>query len=90
MPDSEPQVAPGTDAGGVASLGIGERLRSARKARALTLEQAAETLHLDESVILALEEERFEALGAPVFVRGHLRAYARLLHALVDQPKRDQ
>ncbi len=27
----------------------------------------------------ALEEERFEVLGAPVFVRGHLRRYAELL-----------
>lgn len=61
------------------ALGLGERLRSARKARALTLEQAAFTLRLEAPVLRALEDERYEALGAPVFVRGHLRAYARLL-----------
>ncbi len=77
MPDKEPTIeAAPAEAGG---LGLGERLRSARKARALTLEQVCDTLHLDESVILALEEERFETLGAPVFVRGHLKAYARLV-----------
>jgi cytoskeleton protein RodZ len=61
------------------ALGLGERLRSARKARALTLDQAASALHLEPAILVALEEERFTALGAPVFVRGHLRAYARLL-----------
>lgn len=61
------------------ALGLGERLRSARKARALTLEQAAFTLRLEVPVLQALEDERYTALGAAVFVRGHLKAYARLL-----------
>jgi cytoskeleton protein RodZ len=61
------------------ALGLGERLRSARKARALTLEQAAFTLRLEASVLRALEDERYDALGAGVFVRGHLKAYAKLL-----------
>lgn len=60
-------------------LGLGARLRSARKARALTLEQAAQALRLDGAILQGLEEERFDRLGAPVFVRGHLKAYARLL-----------
>jgi cytoskeleton protein RodZ len=60
-------------------LGLGERLRSARKARAISVAQAAEALRLEEESVLALEEERFEALGAPVFVRGHLRRYAQLV-----------
>lgn len=61
------------------ALGLGERLRSARKGRALTLQQAAFTLRLGESVLRALEDERYEVLGAAVFVRGHLKAYAKLL-----------
>lgn len=61
------------------ALGLGERLRSARKARALTLEQAAFTLRLEVPVLRALEDERYETLGAAVFVRGHLKAYAKLL-----------
>lgn len=66
------------------ALGLGERLRSARKARALSLEHVSEKLHLDETVILALEDERFDVLGAPVFVRGHLKAYARLVGLAPD------
>jgi cytoskeleton protein RodZ len=61
------------------ALGLGERLRSARKARALSLEHVSEALHLDENIVLALEDERFDVLGAPVFVRGHLKAYSRLV-----------
>ena len=62
-----------------AALGLGERLRSARKARALTLEQAAFSIRVDPAVLRALEDERYEVLGAAVFVRGHLKAYAKLL-----------
>ncbi len=63
----------------VGSLSLGDRLRSARKARALSLDQVARELHLEESIIADLENERFESLGAPVFVRGHLKLYARLI-----------
>lgn len=62
-----------------AGLALGDRLRSARKARALSVAQVADALRLEEATVLALEEERFEALGAPVFVRGHLRRYAQLV-----------
>ncbi len=57
----------------------GARLRREREAHGLTEQQAAETLTLDPSVILALEANDFPALGAPVFARGHLRRYASLL-----------
>ena len=61
------------------SLGLGERLRSARKARALSVAQVAQALRLEEASVAALEEGRFEAIGAPVFVRGHLKRYAALV-----------
>jgi cytoskeleton protein RodZ len=61
------------------AAGIGEVLRGARARRGLEVRQAAERLHVDAAVIEALEDERFAALGAPVFVRGHLRRYAELL-----------
>ncbi len=79
MPEPDPEI--GQD---VSGLGLGERLRSARKARALSLEQVAESLHLDENIVVALEDERYDAFGAPVFVRGHLRAYARLVGLPID------
>lgn len=36
-------------------------------------------LHMPMQVVRALEEEQWQKLGAPVFVRGKLRSYARLL-----------
>lgn len=58
---------------------IGARLRSARERSRLTILQAAEKLHVDPYILEALEAEDFEALGAPVYVKGHLRHYAELV-----------
>lgn len=57
----------------------GELLRRERERRALSIRQAAESLHLDTWMIEALETNRFLALGAPVYAKGHLRNYAMLL-----------
>jgi cytoskeleton protein RodZ len=54
-------------------------LRAERERRGYSVQHAAEDLHLDAWVIEALEANRFEALGAPVYARGHLRKYAALL-----------
>jgi len=66
-------------------LGLGERLRSARKARALSVAQVAESLRLEEASVVALEEGRFDAMGAAVFVRGHLKRYAQLVGLAEEQ-----
>lgn len=66
------------EAAGEEVRGIGARLRVARERRGLTLLQAAEKLHVDARVLEALEGEDFAALGAAVYVRGHLRRYAEL------------
>ena len=60
-------------------------MREGRLDVGLTLEQVADGLHLDERVIAALETEEFDEIGAPVFVRGHLKAYARVLR--IDESK---
>ena len=84
MPDNETNAgADGRD--GSSAISLGERLSSARTARAISLEQAARTLHLDKAVVAALEAEQFEALGAAVFVKGHLRSYAELLGLSQDE-----
>jgi cytoskeleton protein RodZ len=59
--------------------GIGVRLRAGREKLGLTVLQAAEKLHLDARILESLESENFEALGAPVYARGHLRHYAELV-----------
>jgi cytoskeleton protein RodZ len=58
---------------------IGPRLVRARQEQELSLEKAAASLRVDVGVLQSLENENFAALGAQVFVRGHLRKYARLL-----------
>jgi cytoskeleton protein RodZ len=57
----------------------GDLLLAARKSRGLSQGKVAESLNLDKAQVCALEENRFEDLGAPVFARGHLRKYARLV-----------
>lgn len=64
--------------------GIGARLRSARERSRLTILQAAERLHVDPDVLEALETDDFAALGAPVYVKGHLRHYAELVGESAD------
>ena len=68
-----------SEAVGGARERIGARLRSAREARGLTTLQAAEKLHVEPRILEALEAENFAALGAAVYVRGHLRRYADLV-----------
>jgi cytoskeleton protein RodZ len=66
------------------SASIGERLAAARERAGVSQAVAAERLHLDPKVIEALEANRFEDLGAPVYVRGHLRRYAEFLGEPAD------
>jgi cytoskeleton protein RodZ len=66
------------------SEGIGARLRGARERSRLTILQAAEKLHVDPDVLEALEADNFAALGAPVYVKGHLRHYAELVGEPVE------
>lgn len=68
-----------SDTGSEKASGIGARLKAGRERMGLTLLQSAERLHVDPKVIEALEAERFDELGAPVYVRGHLRHYAELV-----------
>ena len=63
----------------------GARLRAAREGRGLSIEEVADRLRLNEALVLAMEEDRFGLLGAPVFARGHLKNYA----ALVGAPERE-
>ena len=57
----------------------GARLRRAREAKGLDLERTAQLLHLKPPAVAALEADDYAALPGPVFVRGYVRNYARLL-----------
>jgi len=54
----------------------GELLRVARERKELALSTVGKQLKLDSRVIQALENNQFDKIGAPVFVKGHLRKYA--------------
>lgn len=58
---------------------IGQVLRDAREAQGMTLEDAAARLRLMQRQIVAMEADEFESLGQPVFARGFVRNYSRLL-----------
>ena len=64
--------------------GPGASLRQAREARGMGIKDIAQDLHLDPWIIEALEADDFEALGAPVFAKGHLRQYGGLLGLATD------
>lgn len=79
---SDPSLPTETDAQPLPAenaFAIGTRLRGARDKMGLSVIQVAERVHLDPIVIESLESERFDLLGAPVYVRGHLRRYAEFL-----------
>lgn len=60
-------------------IGPGERLQAARIQKGLSLEGVASRMHLSASILEAIEENNFEEISAPIFVKGYLRAYARIV-----------
>ena len=75
MADSEqPGAAPAAS-----SQSLGQLLREARVAKELTIDQLATGLRIDARQISALEEDRFEQIGVPVFVKGYIRQCAQRL-----------
>ncbi|HET6632774.1 MAG TPA: RodZ domain-containing protein [Rhodanobacteraceae bacterium] len=63
---------------------LGARLRAARIARDLTLEDAGRRLRLPARVLRKLEEDELTGIDCPVYLRGYLRSYGKLLG--VDLP----
>lgn len=68
------------DAGnGQAARGPGAQLTQARERWGMSREQVASTLRLPDRVIAALEQDHYEDLPPPAFVRGYISGYARLV-----------
>ena len=59
--------------------GVGTALRTAREAQGLSIQDVGNHLRLMHRQIVAMETEDFASLGQPVFARGFVRNYARLL-----------
>ena len=80
---SEAEVAGGA-AIGAAVPRPGQALAEARAARNLSVADVALQLKLSVSQIVALEADAYDKLPGPVFVRGFVRNYARLLELDAD------
>lgn len=59
--------------------GCGARLRRSRENAGLSVDEVAARLRMPARVVRSLEAEEWSRLGAPVFVRGQVRSYSRLL-----------
>lgn len=74
-----------TSAGAPPVDGPGARLRAAREARQLGVQQVTDLLHIEPRLIAAMEAEDFTAFDAPVYARGFLRKYATFLEVPADE-----
>lgn len=59
---------------------VGELLKLEREKRRISRSQLAQEIRVKENFIHALEEGRFADLPAAVFVKGYVKAYARVLN----------
>src|SRR5437762_7422528 len=68
---------------------LGSSLREARRRRAIEFGQAEQATKIRGKYLRALEEERFDLLPSPTYVKGFLRTYAEYL-GLDGQPYVDE
>src|SRR3990167_8316639 len=72
----------------LALAGCGARLKQAREAAGLGIDDVAAKLHMPARIVRSLEAEDWSRLGAPVFVRGQVRSSSRLM-GLTTAPMMD-
>ncbi len=58
---------------------LGEEFRAVREARALSLSDVSDQIHIRSVHLESIENGDWSSIGAPVYVRGFLRTYARFL-----------
>ena len=59
---------------------VGKTLSSARKKKRLRYKKISSELNIEESYLIALEEERFSFIpGGEPYIKGYLRSYAKKL-----------
>ena len=73
---------------------VGDRLKSARLERQLSLEQAERLTKIKLKYLKALEQDRHDALPTEVYCLGFIRCYAEVLHLkaakLISQYKQER
>ncbi len=68
-----------------AAMGSGARLRSAREARHIDVQQVANELRLPARHIEALEAEDLSRLPEPSYICGYLRSYSKMMELPSDE-----
>lgn len=58
---------------------IGRTLKRTREERNLSLDEAARATKIRKEFLLAIEDDKLDALPGPVFARGFVRSYAEYL-----------
>ena len=58
---------------------VAEQLRTAREAQKLTIQQIAGITNVRADHIRAIEEGNYDVFSAPVYIRGFVRSYAKIL-----------
>jgi len=66
-------------AAGAHTMGVGRRLRQAREAKGLSTTEVAKHTKIPPWQLAALEAEEYERLPGGIFVKGHIRATARVV-----------
>ncbi len=66
-------------------LSFGSWLRHQREARSVSLREIADNSKISLRYLEALEQDRFDVLPAPVFARGFLREYSRVVGLNPDE-----
>jgi cytoskeleton protein RodZ len=78
-------TAEGESSNAIPFHSLGTWLRTQREARGVSLAAVAESSKISTRHLEALEGDHFDALPAPVFVRGFLREYARIVGLDADE-----
>jgi len=58
---------------------VGKYLKAERESRNLSLREVSESTKIKELLLRSLEEDRYDLISSPVYVKGFLDAYARYL-----------
>lgn len=74
-----------TESNGGRDMTLPERLKAAREERGWTIEEVGAQLKLPARVIARVEQGDFDGLGAPIYRRGYLRSFARLVGVPDDE-----
>lgn len=75
MSDQNTQAAESSSS----AQGPGDKLQAARISSGLTIDEVANRMHLSVAILSCLEENNFDEITAPIFVKGYLRSYARIV-----------